>query len=266
MDEVKITDLYLNVKTALIEAWNDIQKRKVPKPLYWDATEEYVNKREGFGESVEQLIKLFFQKVRQGDSKAEIIKNFIHQRYHWEKDNKTEEILSAMLYLTIRKDDKRAEELLCAFYRERLIFFIREKIGHVKIGDVEDLVHDILKKFLEQVRSGEFDIRGRPVGVHLYYLKQDRLKKYLKTNPLEKVEEEIEELINNSDDIDTESKKIIKDCISGLIEPHRTMIRKKYWENASSKEIANEMMLEPSQVDNKLSYARDLIEECINKI
>ncbi len=178
------------------------------------------------------------------------------------------------LYKRYKKGNKKAETILFQFYQKRLEYFVGKIIGFSN-PDVQDVVQDIWLKFLEREKDGRFEMSGKTIGAYLHNLMIWSIKDYRKSSQKEiyfkSLEQSDEKKFPNHStsetelEIDESTRELIKKVISKLREPHRTIIRLRFYESMRVKDIAKYLKIEPAKVSNKLSYAIDMIRERISR-
>lgn len=139
--------------------------------------------------------------------------------------------------------------------------------------DAEDAAQSSILAVIERLRDDEpvlplgLGLRKYVFGVlrHLVANQRRREKAERGTVDVETLGDVLPEAPESSSEDDTPAKRKLRECISNAPARHAKIIRLRYFDMASTKEIAAAMNIKASSVYQTLQRAEDWIERCMSQ-
>jgi len=174
-------------------------------------------------------------------------------------------------------DDDAFDELWWCRLRSKMSGYVARK---VPIRDVEDILQDAAIKICETKHrpSARYDPRKAPLQSWLFKIVDNMLKDHFRKQPegeiplsdlqpeiMEEEEGEVPDPLELSPDkTDIERCLVIRRAICSLSEPSRTIVQRRFWDDLTIEEIAEELGMSIATVHRKLEKDLERLKEMLS--
>ena len=185
----------------------------------------------------------------------------------------------------IRLDERAAVEKFVVYFYNRILLFVRRKIGK-DTEDCRDLANEIIWKAIVKVRDGSYDeekgrlmhyVHGITMNCCLNFFKAEKKNPHVAFSDLASSEPEqkpdfLDRIIGPAryqeelqERLEKEIQSVVVQAIAKLDAKHKELIYLMYYQQLSYEEISQKEKLPLSKVKSRLFEARRELEQLVLK-